>query len=236
MFLQHDDARNLQAGLRWLVTEDVFSGQPGKSDFLLIKSGIQISPEQLDKLRAFGVQPKLQLIPPTPAAHSNPILQVNGALADATSNINHSRAYPTALNHSRAYPHVVLINSDLKAMRRATYWLLKSGLSLSRLHPVAQSAQLPVLMKKYAPQGLVLCARQLQALRANMPELFSANAGVSIALLVPEAAAQTEAQQQGWQEVARHLHIQSVWFQPLGRKQPEAWLAQLERSAVACNL
>jgi len=186
----------------WMTTADIFdaSGQ-----FLLLKEGTPISDSTIDKLRGFGVAPRIK--PIYPEAHSAPMRVAE-------------RARPGSPEAPLPWPHVVLMGSELAALRRISFWLQRAGMPMPRLHPVSHLEGFLVLVEKYSPKAVIL---PVNVLGSILPRLHAMEQPPTVVAFAPASEQRSILKRRQWQAAMPQLGISALWFEPLDKRDILPW-------------
>jgi hypothetical protein len=191
----------------WLTTADIFdvSGQ-----FLLLKEGTPVSDSTIDKLRGFGVAPRIKPIYPQvhPESHTAPmrVSERDWQKSDPESHL--------------PWPHVVVMGSDLTSLRRCSFWLQRAGMPMPRIHPASNLDAFFVLIEKYAPKAVLL---PVAALAMALPRLQAMGTAMDIVAVAPAAEAKSVLKRRQWQAAMPQIGVSTLWFEPLDKRVILPW-------------
>jgi len=187
----------------WLTTADIFdtSGQ-----FLLLKEGTPVSDSTIDKLRGFGVSPRIK--PLYPESHTAPM---------RVAERDWQKSEPEA---PLPWPHVVVMGPDLNALRRCSFWLQRAGMPMPRIHPASNLDSFFVLIDKYTPKAVIL---PVAVLGAALPRLHALDTRVDIVAIAPASEAKSILKRRQWQAAIPQLGISDLWFEPLDKRVILPW-------------
>ncbi|MEB3206811.1 MAG: hypothetical protein VKK59_05635 [Vampirovibrionales bacterium] len=197
---------------KWVTTADIFdlSGQ-----FLLLKKGSTLSDDTIDKLRGFGIAPRLKplYLERHTKTHTSPIHTASG------QNLHDSK--PDLV---LSWPHVAIMTEELSTLQRCSFWLKQAGLPASKIHHSSTSDSLCSMVEKYAVKAVILPTSELAV---NLPRIKAVERAPKSPLQIVAMAAAHEGKsilkRRQWQALIPTLGLSDLWFEPLDKRAILPW-------------